>query len=98
LTGWALWCILILMRTVTKEEFKAKADELFNALEKEGESILVTANGQDVAKLEPIKKKSLIPAEILFADSRSSGIQPPPLDVLLEPLEDWNDTNWDGKW
>ncbi len=88
------------MLTVTKEEFKAKADDYFQSLKELGEPILVKDNGVDVARLEPIQRKNSGKSlsELFPEASIPKEVDPKALEEeLVKPLEEWEVTdneNW----
>lgn len=80
------------MLTVTKEEFKARADDYFQALKEIGEPILVKDNGVDVARLMPVEGNTsgqslfeLFPEARIPKQIDATALE----EELVKPLEDW---------
>jgi antitoxin (DNA-binding transcriptional repressor) of toxin-antitoxin stability system len=76
------------MRTIAKRQLKAKMLEVFRAIERSGEEVIVTDNGRPALRISPLTAKRSI--EEAFADLRGKVRYHG--DLLEDTSNEWPET------
>ncbi len=78
-------------KIVSASEFEANSAELLDVVESQGQTIVVTRNGQPVVTLSPVQRRAASP----FGCMKGTFVVTDPNDQLLSAMDTDELTAWD---